>query len=281
MAARKDPFAIAWLVGNELRQARVRLGETQATAAELIGCSTSRMNYMETGRSVQQPDDVRALMKFYGRPDDGERLASLLTKPTRRVWWAPWEPVIPEHIRLFIGLEGFAASEFVYVPSIVPGLLQTADYSMALIGADQVSPLHHDRVVEFRQIRAQRLYDEEEALALAVVIDEHALDRPVGGPGCLREQLEHLLVLADRDNVVVQVVPNVVAVHDGLAGPLNLLDFAGAQSIGYVEYADGATYLPDYHQVAGYHYRRKQLQAVALDSARSREVIAARREALD
>jgi transcriptional regulator with XRE-family HTH domain len=281
MAARKDPFAIAWLVGNELRQARVRLGETQATAAELIGCSTSRMNYMETGRSVQQPDDVRALMKFYGRPDDGERLASLLTKPTRRVWWAPWKPVIPEHLQLFVGLEGFAASEFVYVPSIVPGLLQTADYSTALMGSSQVSPLHHDRVVEFRQVRAQRLYDEDEPLELAVVIDEHTLDRQVGGPACLRKQLEHLLVLSERKNVRVQVVSNAVAVHDGLTGPLNLLDFAGAQSIGYVDYPDGATYVPDYHQVAGYHYRRRQLQAVALDPARSREVIAARREALD
>jgi hypothetical protein len=86
---------------------------------------------------------------------------------------------------------------------------------------------------------------------------------------------------AYRENVVVQVVPNAVAVHDGLTGPLNLLDFDGAQSIGYVDYPDGATYVPDYHQVAGYHYRRKQLQGAALDPARSREVIAARREALD
>ena len=44
MAARKDPFAIAWLVGNELRQARTRVGETQAEAAVRIGSSTSRMN---------------------------------------------------------------------------------------------------------------------------------------------------------------------------------------------------------------------------------------------
>jgi transcriptional regulator with XRE-family HTH domain len=281
MAARKDPFAVAWLVGNELRQARVRLGETQATAAELIGSSTSRMNYIESGRSVQQPDDVRTLMRFYGRPEDGERLASLLTKPTRRVWWAPWKPVIPEHMRLFVGLEGLASSEFVYVPSIVPGLLQTPDYSMGLISSSQVSPLHHGRVVEFRQVRAQRLHDEDEPLTLEVVIDEHALDRAVGGRTCLRGQLEHLLAMSARDNVTVQVVPNAVAVHDGLVGPLNLLDFAGAQSIGYVEYPDGATYVPDYHQVAGYHYRRNQLQAVALDPARSREVITARREALD
>jgi hypothetical protein len=116
---------------------------------------------------------------------------------------------------------------------------------------------------------------------LEVVVDEHALDRAVGGNACLRRQLEHLLDMSRRDNVTVQVVPNAVAVHDGLVGPLNLLNFTDAQSIGYVEYPDGATYVPDYHQVAGYHYRRNQLQTAALDPARSREVITARREALD
>jgi transcriptional regulator with XRE-family HTH domain len=281
MAVRKDPFAIAWLVGNELRQARVRVGETQGDAAAKIGIGASRMNYTETGRSVQQPDDVRALMAFYGRPEDGERLASMLVKPNRRVWWSPWKPAIPEYNRLFIGLEGFATGEFAYVPSIVPGLLQTSAYSTALIGTDQVSPLLHDRIVEFRQIRAQRLLDEDDPLHLAVVVDEHTLDRAVGGTECLREQLEHLLVMSERDNVTVQVVPATTAVHDGLAGPFKLLDFAETQAIGCIDYPDGVAYVPDYHQVAGYHYRRTQLQAVALDPARSREVIAARREALD
>lgn len=280
MPVRKDPFAISWLVGNELRQARVRLGETQAGAAAKIGTSTSRMNYLETGRSVQKPEDVHALLEFYGRPrEEAVRLASLLERPNRRVWWAPWAPVIAEHDRLHFGLEGFASGAFVYVPSIVPGLLQTPAYSAALIGIDQVSPLHHDRIVEFRQVRQQRLLDDADPLQLSVVIDEHALDREVGGPDCLREQLDHLLVLGERDNVAVQVMPQEVAVHDGLAGPFELLDFAQAQSIGRVEYPDGAAYVEDYHQVAGYHHRRRTMRAAALDEQASREVITARRSA--
>ncbi|MGH3566907.1 MAG: helix-turn-helix domain-containing protein [Pseudonocardia sp.] len=280
--ARSDPSALAWLVGNELRQARERLGETQATAAKVIGCSTSRMNYLETGRTVQQPDDVRALMTFYGTPDaDGERLASLVDQPGRRTWWTPWEPVIPEHIRLFVGLEGFAAGEFVYVPLIIPGMLQVVGYAAALVDADQVSPLHHDRVVEFRQARQQRLLAAEEPLRLAVVIEEDALDRPVGGSDVMRAQLDHLLVMAERDNVTIQVMPRSVAVHDGIVGVFTLLDFAATQSIGYVAYPDGSVYVPEYHQVAGYLHRRGRLQADALSEGESREVIATRRAALD
>ncbi len=279
---RTDPSALAWLVGNELRQARERLGETQAATAKVIGCSTSRMNYLETGRTVQQPDDVRALMRFYGVPKaDGDRLAALLDKPGRRTWWTPWEPVIPEHYRLFVGMEGFASGEFVYTPLIVPGMLHTAGYASALVAADQVSPLHHGRVVELRLARQQRLLASENLLRLAVVIEEDAFHRPVGGPEVMRTQLDHLLAMAGRDNVTVQVMPRSVAVHDGIVGAFTLLDFAATQSIGYVEYPDGSAYVPEYHQVAGYLYRRDRLQAHALGVAESREMIAACRAALD
>jgi transcriptional regulator with XRE-family HTH domain len=279
---RRDPSAIAWLIGNELRQARVRVGETQATAAAKLGASTSRMAYLENGRNVPRPEDVHALMAFYGRPpEDAERLAALLERPTRRVWWTPWKPVIADHDRLFFGLEGFATGEFIYVPSIVPGLLQTPAYSAALIGTDQVSPLHHDRIVEFRQVRQERLLDDKNPLALAVVIDEHALGRPVGDAACLGDQLDHLLAIGERSTVSIRVVPDYIAVHDGLAGHFKLLDFAGMQSIGCIEYPDGAVYVEDYHAVAGYHHRRNQLRAIALDETASREVITARRAALE
>lgn len=282
MPVRKDPFAIAWLIGNELRQARVRLGETQAGAAAKIGTSTSRMNYLETGRSVQRPADVLALMEFYGRPRvEAEALAGLLERPTRRVWWAQWEPVISDSHRLYFGLEGLASSSFVYVPSIVPGLLHTPCYASALIPVGYVSPLHHEWITDFRRFRQQRLLDDEGPLELSVVIDEHALRRAVGGEDCLRGQLDHLLALGARPNVTVQVMPDSVAVHDGLSGPLTLLDFVATQSVGFVEYPDGAAYVGGFHQVAGYLHRRRQLRAAALDEEASREMITARRAALE
>lgn len=191
------------------------------------------------------------------------------------------EPVIPEYNRLFVDQEGFASGEFVYVPSIVPGLLQTSEYAAALTRVGQRPPLHRDRIVEFRETRQDRLRDAHEPLELAVVIDEHALGREVGGRDRLRVQLDELLRLAALDTVKVQVMPHSVPVHDGIAGMITLLDFADAQSIGKVEYPDGVVYVGDDHQVAGYHYRREQLRADALDVDASREVIAAGRAAMD
>jgi hypothetical protein len=103
----------------------------------------------------------------------------------------------------------------------------------------------------------------------------------VGGVTCLHEQLSHLLVAGELPAVSIRVMPDRVAVHDGLAGPFTLLDFDGMQSIGRVEYPDGAVYVEDYHAVAGYHHRRNQLRATALDETASREVIMARRAALE
>jgi hypothetical protein len=75
-------------------------------------------------------------------------------------------------------------------------------------------------------------------------------------------------------------MPTSVAVHSGVAGGFTLLDFSATQSIGHVAYPDGSVYVPDYHQVAGYLYRRDSLQAAALGVSESREVIAARRAAV-
>lgn len=101
------------------------------------------------------------------------------------------------------------------------------------------------------------------------------------GPDCVRDQLDHLSRMSRLDTVSVQILPNSVAVHDGIGGGLTLLDFADTQSIGKVEYPDGAVYVGDYHQVAGYHYRREQPRADALDADESREAVAARRAAMD
>jgi hypothetical protein len=135
--------------------------------------------------------------------------------------------------------------------------------------------------VDFRLARQQRLLAAENPLHLAVVLEESALDRPVGGPDVLRAQLDHLLAMSERDTMTIQVMPTEVAVHSGVVGGFNLLGFTATQSIGYVDYPDGSVYVPDYHQVAGYLYRRDSLQARALSVSESREVIRARRAAME
>ena len=269
--SRLDASALRWLVGHDLREARERVGHTQSTAARVLDCTHAKINYLELGKTAQRPEDVRALLRSYGSdPTDVERLAALALRADRDTWWHEWSDVVPTWLRTFVGLEGLAASEFAYEPLLLHGLLQTRAYATALlVDSLRVGPADGDRVVDLRLARQQRLTDEQDPLRLHAVIEECALRRPVGGDAVMIEQLDHLLALAGRSTVTLQVMPLSVAVHDGLDGEFALLDFLGTRSIAYIEIPNGAVYLQDHDQVEGYRSAATRLSDSALTESDS------------
>ncbi|GDY33888.1 helix-turn-helix domain-containing protein [Gandjariella thermophila] len=279
---RADPSALRFLIGHDLRVARERAGLKQVEAAKVLGCSQAKINYLETGKTQQKPDEVTALLRAYGADvEHVDRMASLAGRADQGTWWAPFGDVLPNWFKTFVGLEGLAASEFSYESLLLPGQLQTADYAAALlVGNLRVPPMDAPQVVRARMAR-QRLTDDTNPLRFRAVIEEYVLDRIVGGPRVMRAQLEHLLTLMQRDNVELHVMPVDVAVHDGLDGDFLLLDFDEAQSIGYIEYPTGAIYVQDQDQVAAYTLSADRLCTAALSVSGSADAIAARIAALD
>src|SRR5699024_157934 len=66
----------------------------------------------------------------------------------------------------------------------------------------------------------------ENPTQLWAVIEEHALQRLAGDPDVMREQVEHLVDLADSSNhVTVQVLPTDAGVHAGAIGSFVMPDF--------------------------------------------------------
>ncbi|GAB3483645.1 DNA-binding XRE family transcriptional regulator [Amycolatopsis cihanbeyliensis] len=278
---RSDPSALRFLIGHDLRVAREQAGLKQSEAAKALGCSQAKINYLETGKTQQKPDEVTALLRSYGADvEHVDRMASLAARADQGTWWAPFGDVLPNWFRTFVGLEGLAAAEFTYESLLLPGQLQTPDYASALlVGNLQVPPMDAPQVVRARMAR-QRLADDANPLRFRAVIEEYVLDRIVGGPRVMRTQLEHLLTHMQRDNVELHVMPVTVAVHDGLDGDFLLLDFDEAQSIGYIEYPTGAIYVQDQDQVAAYTLSADRLCAAALSVSDSADAIAARIETL-
>ncbi|SHG63807.1 Helix-turn-helix domain-containing protein [Streptoalloteichus hindustanus] len=252
----------------------MRVGKTQADAAQAVGCSKSKINYLESGRNQQQPEEVRRLLAFYSAdPAHIERLVTLTERADQQSWWAPFSDIVPKWLKTFVGLEALAQSEFVYEPLLLPGLVQTPDYAAALlINNLRVAPAGADRVVKLRMARQARLSGNE-PLQYHAVIEEPVLNRLVGGPNVMRAQLRHLLKLMEQDNIVLQVMPSCVAVHDGLDGEFTLLTFAEALSIGYVEFPAGAVYVQDQDQVALHSKAADRLSSVALSPTDTAEMI--------
>jgi transcriptional regulator with XRE-family HTH domain len=279
---RADPSALRWLIGVQLANYRKRTGHTMAAAAKAIGCTAGKVGHLESGRNQQQPAEITKLLRFYGADlADIERLASLAGSADRQTWWAPWTDVVPDWLRTFVGLEGLAARSLIYSTSVIPALLQTEDYSLGVTtGSGRVRPDHDERTVNLRMERQRRLSNDDEPLGLTALIEESVLDRPIGSIVTMRAQLEHLIAMSERDNIEILLLPTALGAHDGLVGPFTLLDFAAAQSIVYIEVVNGAMYVQDQQQVAGYARIVDRLRAAALSPARTAEAIRSRLSAL-
>ncbi|MER6987816.1 helix-turn-helix transcriptional regulator [Saccharopolyspora hirsuta] len=265
MVERGDPSALRWLIGNELRRYRIQAGRTVSDASGVLGCSHAKITHLETGRYQQQPSEIAALLEFYDVPrHDTDRLVSLTGRSDARTWWAPWANVVPDWFKTFVGLEGLAKSEFDYETALLPGLLQTEEYARAATMATGfVRPDHSERFVSFRLARADRLVAAQ-PLNFHAVIEESALLRRIGDDEVRRDQYRHLLGMAERSNVTIQVIRPQDGPHAAVSGPFFLFEFDAAKPIGYTELLDGAVYLQDPDQVATYMMTAKNLQETAM-----------------
>lgn len=278
MAERGDPSALRWLIGVELHNYRKRAGKTLAAAATALGCSPGLVGHFEKGLYFPQPEQIAGLLSFYGAPAwDVERLSSLSGRAEQRTWLAPWNDVVPDWLKTYVGLEGLASHEFTYAPLVLHALVQTQEYSIAATaGSARVRPDQVERLVSLRMERQRRLFTDSAPLRLTALIEESVLDRPIGDTATMRKQLEHLVELSERDNVEILVLPTAAGHHDGLEGKFTVLHFEQAQSIGYIEYPDGAVYVQDQDQVAAYTRTAESMRFVALPQPESVEAIAAR-----
>ena len=262
---------LRWLIGTELARYRNEARLTMTEASARTGITKPKLGHLETGRQQQDPDDIALLLTAYGAEQrDIDRLTSLTGRADEATWWAPWARVVPDWLKTFVGLEGLAEREFVFEPTIIPGLLQTQEYAAAVTaGSPRVRVDHGERFVGFRMARTQRLTDPERPLHLHAVLTEGALRLAVGTPELRRAQLRHLVAMAELPTVTLQVVRPEDGLHAGMNGQFVLLDFESVRSIGYVELHDGAVYLQDPDQVRTYTMVVESLQRVALGPEQS------------
>lgn len=265
MAADRNPSALRWLIGVELGNYRKRTNLKQADAAERAGVSVGKLSHMETGERQQQPADIATVLAAYGAPQhEINRLASLAEVPDESNWWGAWRDVVPDWFGTFVGLERLAVKEFVFEPMAVPGLLQTEGYARELSRAGRrVRSDHAERLVELRLERAQRLAIDN-PLYLHAAVNEQALRLRVGPPEIMRGQYEHLIALAERPNVTLQIVVPERGPHAAMTGHFVVLDFAQARPVAYAEVQDGAIYAQHPGEVDTYRESARSLEEVGL-----------------
>jgi transcriptional regulator with XRE-family HTH domain len=256
MPASHSPTARRRRLATELRKMRESAGMTCEQVADALECSPSKISRMETGQVSIHPRDVRELLALYRAGEqETAALIAVAREARKRGWWHEYFGVLPKLHLTFIGLEAEAGRIRTYQPQLVPGLLQTEEYARALTrrAVFRRDPDDTEMFVAARLQRQRRLL-EDDAFALWAVLDEAVIRRVVGGPAVMRPQLAHLLLMAERPTVTVQVVPFPAGAHPAMEGPFTILDFTDSADpdLVYLENLASSLYLEQEEEIALY-----------------------------
>ncbi|HTU76657.1 MAG TPA: helix-turn-helix transcriptional regulator [Trebonia sp.] len=265
------------VLGGHLRRLRERAGFTTEQAAEAIRASHSKISRMEHGRVSFKERDIADLLTLYGVASLSERqgLLALAREANTPGWWAGYSDILPNWLEPYFGLEAAASFIRTYELQFVPGLLQTEDYARSVIRLGNA--MSEDEVTRRTEARINRrlLLDREEPPRKWAVIDEAALRRPIGGRAVMREQIRHLIKLADHPAVTLQVLPFSAGGHRALGGPFTILRFAepDLRDVVYIEQLTSALYLDKATEVDSYLEVMEQLCLQAEPVARTQDVL--------
>lgn len=127
----------------------------------------------------------------------------------------------------FVALETAASRISNYEVTLVPGLLQTADYTRALFNSGRETR-REDWIanqLEVRLIRQERLTDEEHPLVLDAVVHEFVLRSSVGPTAVMRAQLRHLALINELPTVTLRVLPASTFSREAAYSGFSILDF--------------------------------------------------------
>jgi hypothetical protein len=214
----REPSPLFEFFAAELRRARIAAGLSQDALGARIGFSGEMVSKVET--VDRRPSDKFAEGCDTAFPEAGGLFARLVAKAEKSggvypAWFASW-----------VDAEQRATVLRMWHPVLVPGLLQTADYARAVFRAWQ--PVDGGGDIEdlvAARLARQAIFDRPSPPSFQAVIDEAVLRRCVGGPKVMRDQLLHLMDMAARPRVSIQVVPASVGVHVGCLGSFAIAGF--------------------------------------------------------
>ncbi len=269
------PTVLRIMLGTQLRRLRESRGVSAQDAARAIRGSESKISRIELGRNAVREVDIADLLNLYGISDTVEReqLLTLASQANQQGWWHRYQDVLPTWFQSYIGLEESAECIRSFDSQFVPGLLQTEDYSTAVIQLGSYPPDETDRLVYLRKERQRRFA--AGGLALWAIIDEAALRRPVGSASLMRGQLEHLLGIASRPGLTIQVSPFLTGASYAAPGSFSILSFAtdDLPDVVYVEQLTSAMYLDKRVDVERYTEAMNHISASSMTPEQTTDLI--------
>jgi transcriptional regulator with XRE-family HTH domain len=198
------------LLGGELRRLRRRAHLTGKEVASRLGWSEAKLSRIENGLARVKSADLDDFMHLYGVSGPDRAQLEALAQESRQT--DPLEELegdVPEGYARIVRAEWEAEAMQTWEPQVVPGLLQTEDYTRALL---QLWPAKFampspaiERRVQSRRLR-QRVLTRYPRPELVFIIDESVLRRGFAGPSVMREQLAYLGDVSEHANIELRIL---------------------------------------------------------------------------
>ncbi|MFD0208853.1 Scr1 family TA system antitoxin-like transcriptional regulator [Streptomyces hirsutus] len=211
--------------GQSLKTLRLREGLDRQEFGNRLGYSASTVASFEQGRRIPSPSTI-------DRADEILNAGGLL-----RLWKEEVERAqYPVFFQGMAALEKEAVELVSYSMPVLNGLLQTEEYMRGLL--DMRRPQLDEETIEQRvasRLARQDIFDRRPAPFLSFVLDESILRRPYGGKAVQRGELEHLLLLGQKRNVEIQVMPLDREDNAGVNGPFTVVTRKDGKKFVYTE----------------------------------------------
>jgi transcriptional regulator with XRE-family HTH domain len=270
-------------LGEQLRTLRENADMTLAQCAKRICISPSMLSRIETGKRTATSEDVSGLLALYElNAKTRKELLSLAREAGVRGWWQRDKPSFAERQRTLISLESKASKIVNFQPLVIPGLLQTGEYTRAIMTE---SGLLSENEVEDRMVTRLRRHSvlvRRDPPKLLAIINELALHQLVGGVDVMRRQLEQMVEWSDRPNISIRVLPNAGGhAAAGASDAFAVLYQPDLPTVVFLENLTSSLFIEESDDVDVYRQALRNLVSRALDERQSVDLIAAQAKCLD
>ncbi len=262
----------------ELKRLRSQAKLTQRQVATSLDWSPSKIIRIEQGLIGISVTDLKSLLRHYGVTNEQtlDEYADM-ARGSKRMPFTDYRDILPAETIRFFGYEATASIIRQVELNVLPGLLQTDEYTRAILTAQGIESYRVDRLIESRRDR-QELLERPDAPEVFFIVDEATLRRTMGGPAVMRRQLDRLVEVAKQPNVAFQVLPFTLGAHAALSGSFTHLEFRTEDNpdVLYFENPRGdALVASDPQQAAVYRERFWELEDKATRPEALEEFLAA------
>ncbi|GAU68540.1 putative transcriptional regulator [Streptomyces sp. NBRC 110611] len=266
-------------LGEALRKYRNNAKLSLGSAATAMGWEESKLSRIENAKARMRPQDVETLLKVYDVTDADvvAALEGLAKDAGKQGWWQGYGDVVALAYKDYLTLETDAEGVHIYTPGLIPGLLQTGAYAREIISAMALTrtPEEVIALAEVRKTRQAILTRPSAPVKLWAVIHEAGLyQRSASQSSLMREQLRHLLDMADLPNITIQVMPLASTPHPGMLGIFQVVRFQRPwPTVVLLENIRGGYFVEGHDDVKVFETAFDRVVAAALSVDDSREII--------